>query len=263
MQSPYWTAFRAQPITFAPEMLSCYSRAGVDPYVIEVGKSLHPMFPLCRESKMHLGRKFRCVGEVERNEGNGSDLSVIVAEIAKSEEGLLFLGVLGVLTEYYDDQSVSKVLHELGKWKKIPEDLATGVQGWEAIATLFGGKLDSEKFSSAISRYTQLGQHSTTQDLVHTDAFTVAASLNAMKDIVRGREKGVPTAYVGMDAGWVAAVAEWLFDLKIELRSKDDRILYSTGTDEKVQLSIQFKPPGIPVDGTPLENVPLVLRGGV
>lgn len=256
-----WATFRKEPLFFSSAQLARYSRTEVDPYVIEISKSLCRSFPLCLEAKNHLGRKFRCAPEVAKeSESTGSELPSVVSQIAESEEGLLFLGILGVLTEYYNNTSVATVFDELAKWKKVPEDLAPTAQSWKTVATLLGNRLGSDEFRSAVDRYTQLGQDSITHDLQHTDGFTVMVALNTMGDLSCGREKGTPTAYVGKDAGWLAAVAEWLFDLKIELRSQKSCVLFSNSGKEKPQFSFQFKPPGVPVDGLPLKSVPLVPR---
>lgn len=193
-----------------------------------------------------------------------SELQQIVSKIAEPEEGLLFLGIVGALTGYYDDKSVASVFDELAKWKGIPKDLAPTMEGWETVVSLLGGQLASTEFNSTVDKYTQLGQESMTEGLRHTDKETVVAALNGMADQYHGEQKSGLTVYVGRDASWIAAAAEWLFDLKIEFRSKDNRVLYSNSKEDLVQFSIRFQPPGVPVDGVPIESIPLVLkeRGG-
>ena len=57
----YWTTFRTTPFSLFPSEFVCYSRAGVDPYIVSIGKGICEPFPLCYEAKRHLGRQFRII----------------------------------------------------------------------------------------------------------------------------------------------------------------------------------------------------------
>jgi hypothetical protein len=82
-------------------------------------------------------------------------------------------------------------------------------------------------------------------------------------------------ALAGKDTGLGAAIAEWLFGLKIRLRMgypsrilaesvASENLLYSNYTEgEKAQLTMCFASPGIPGNGFPFIETPLEVKEGV
>jgi len=63
-----------------------------------------------------------------------------------------------------------------------------------------------------------------------------------------------------MNSQWTAAVAEWLFEMKLEICARGGRLLESNYEDGEKALSIRFQEPGTPCDGTIIVHVPLVHR---
>jgi len=259
-KTPDWGEVRTRNLTLSPEQLSQYSRSRLDPSTIEIAKLLCKNFPLCLGAKEYLEQRYKSQADII-NEVHQTNTSLI-SNIAESEDGLLLLGITGVLTEHYDDESVGAIFIELAKWAKLPEDMAPTLQQWQTTVKSLDVKLGSVELSSAVEMYTKLGQGDAYDGLKHTDASAVAAALSMMALMIDGQHPKLGIASVGKDAGWFAAVAGWLYDLKFDLRSKDDRVLYSS-VEAEIQISIRFKDPGFPCDGIPIEDVPLVPREGI
>lgn len=255
-----WDAFRSNLASLSKDHLEHGSQFDLDPSTLEIAKTCFTAFPISQKAQQHLDKTLRSPLGADKQSEQRVTAPELISEIAKSEEGLVLLGVIGVLTEYYNDASVATVLDEIAKWLEIPTDLRPSPQSWQSLTTLLARKFASAEFSTAVDKYTKLGEEETTKlDLPNTDGLGVAAGLCIMADIVRGRHPGGITTFVGKDSGWLAAVAEWLFGLRFELRAGREEMLYASEGGES-QMTIRFRGPGVPCDGIPLQNVPLVAR---
>lgn len=70
---------------------------------------------------------------------------------------------------------------------------------------------------------------------------TIAQALFAMARVTREALKAI-TVVGGADAGWLAALGQWLFDCKIRAISGDGTILYqNTQEEDQIQLNFVFR----------------------
>jgi hypothetical protein len=147
-------------------------------------------------------------------------------------------------------------------------------------------------FGELVGKYTELRVKPTASDverapqtksLAHNGPFGVVSFLYCISTINQNSNVGVDPktdrsgiiAFAGKDAGWGAAVAEWLFGLKIRLRMgspsrisaesvASENLLYSNYDEaEKAQLTVFFDSPGVPVDGVPFVETPLEVKESV
>ena len=126
-------------------------------------------------------------------------------------------------------------------------------------------------FAALVNKYTVLGNLDSKNPgrplINHHGAGGVVEILAAISRHARDKTLWSQLV-VGKDAGWAAAVSEWLFEVKFELRPslgeeriEGERLLYSNfGEGEKVQFVIRFNPPGIPVDREPIVDTPLKVK---
>jgi len=117
-------------------------------------------------------------------------------------------------------------------------------------------------FTAMVDKFTALGNSAEAIDrpeVKHLSAYGVVSAFTSMSFLVRG-EQELLLFLVGKDAGWISALAEWLFGLRFELRGSfseesthGERILYSNcGDGVKPRLVIRSNPAGVPVNGEPI-----------
>lgn len=126
-------------------------------------------------------------------------------------------------------------------------------------------------FAALVNKYTALGDLDSEDPdrplLNHCGAGGVIEILEAISRHARDKELWTQLV-AGKEAGWSAAVSEWLFEVNFELhpslreeRIHGEKVLHSSyGEDEKVQFVIRFNPPGVPVGREPIVDTPLMVK---
>jgi len=243
-----------------------YSHLNIDPQTISLAKSLCAPFSFSSTVQARLRNAFIIP---LRPDSEHDKIQHDINTIASSLEGLSFLAILGVLMSYYNDPSVASVFNVLAEEAKVPDDLMPGMKIWEEMASCFVGQLDVSEFAGLEGRYTRLRPERNEntdevrrKELQHASAGGVIEFLNCMRRLSRGEDQhhSCIMMLAGLDAGWTAAVAEWLFEIKLDICAQGGKVLESNYKDGERALSIRFQEPGIPCDGVPIVSVPLVHR---
>jgi len=271
-----WEAFRTTPLSLTIDELSRYSKALVDPYTIEFAKKLCGQFITFSSTGLESLKSAidrTSLVNLDNEATRMEDLLKLIQALATSEDGLSFLGVCNVVSNYYTVDSAISIFSQLAIESAVPAELAPTLKEWQNVIPLLEILQGPPSFDELVNEYSKLELlHSNSglgdrRGLEHISAEGVIGSIMAMSQTVRGEHKDI-TSLAGKDAGWVVAVAEWLFSLKIELRLSmredklaGDRALYSNCTnEEKVQFTVRFSPAGIPVDKAPIVSTPLKVK---
>jgi len=220
------------------------------------------------------------------------DIWKLIKILASSEAGLCSLAVCSVLGNYYTDESIPKVFSELAAEPAVPQDLAPTVQEWEDLKPLYASLRGTPAFGELADKYTKLGVEPTASDverdpqtksLAHDGPFGVVSFLYCISIINKDSDVGVDpktdrseiVALAVKEAGWGAAVADWLFGLKIRLRLgypsriptesvASENLLYSTcAKGKKAQLTMCFASPVISINSVSFIETPLEVKEGV
>ena len=273
-----WAAFRTTALNLSAERLSNCSKIGIDVYALELAKHLCNHYPILESRKQSLVTSVESSihpdVDIDRKLDLRDDvycLLKVINELASSGSGLAFLCICNVLGNHYTSQSMEKIFEELVKEAGVPEDLVPTEEAWQSLYPLFNSFQGPPMFTALVEKYTALGNEepwaSARPEIRHMGALSIVSAFMAMWHLARGKQPWI-IALAGMDAGWKAAVAEWLFGLKIELRGSfqeerlcGERLIYTNClSGEKTQMVIRFNPPGVPVDGEAIVDMPLEVR---
>jgi hypothetical protein len=239
-----WEAFRATTLTFTVEYLSLCSKIGIDPYTLGFATKLCNQFHIPSSGKQNIAQAAgnTSIARIEAisRAGVAEQILKLIHVLASSEPGLAFLGVCSVIGNYYTIESNVEIFSSLVIESAVPEDLVPTVQAWETLMPLFEGLQGPPSFGELVDSYTALGSQDLISDateyesaggreLQHGSAFSAVSALMSMSLVTKGtvyrgqgprsRISWLPdiTSCGGMDVGWEAAAAEWIFGLKIEL----------------------------------------------
>ena len=230
------------------------SSCGVDPYTIFVGQAV------CSTFRMgHGGRKryiaaisaLPSMGSVGKVLEFGFGLKHLVRSLSIIEEGGILVALCAALMSCYPEEFAADVLFELIGCHKAPEELAPSVLQWIGLLRACSGVLACTAFETRAEHYMQLdkssnerlttyisqgsGQHSC------TDAISLAEAIFAIGQVSIGHMVSM-TIVGSADGGWLAACAEWLFDLNITISSADGELLYSNCLNpQDVQVQVFFE----------------------
>jgi hypothetical protein len=274
-----WDSFRNTPPTLSTEQISSSAKIEIDTGTLKLAIHLCNQYPIPKSRKQELATALErsIVSKVQPESkivlgDNLYYLLKLVNNLAAYGNGISLLCICNILGKYYPADSIVKIFEELVKESNVPHDLVPTHDSWQTLIPLFESLQGPPTFGAMVDKYTALGnleeEVAERPELAHIGALGVVGHLMAMAHLVRGEQPWI-LAVASRDAGWVAAVAEWLFDLKIELRvsfreerAYGEKILY-TNCEEgvKAKMVIRFNPPGVPVDREPIIETPLEVKG--
>ena len=257
-----WENFLNGSLSFTPHELALYSQLGINPYVLELAKYLCVKLSIPARAGEDLATGVKNNLTVEDPHQNLTGIQKVTGKISSTEAGLNLLSVLGVLCVYFTDDSVSLILLELTKLLGLPRNLEPLAEEWRGLTVLASNLVGSERFGDVVHRFTELGLNGSSGSnvLCHASAEAIARVVVGMGEVRRGECTTPLMGFFGKDAGWTAAVAEWLFDFRIVLKGIDGNVLYSNCGEVDIQSDIRFHNPGVPLHRAPVVGVELAVR---
>ncbi|KAB5582559.1 hypothetical protein GE09DRAFT_1211200 [Coniochaeta sp. 2T2.1] len=284
-----WETFRTNPSpevnsNFGLDATALCSRLGINPDTLHLATTLCNAYAIPQQGKDAIAKAFEdksiTPSALPTSNSTAKDIGKLINTLASSDAGLSFLAVCAVIGTYYTLDSIPKIFSELAAESAVPPDLVPTPQDWETLKPLYANFRGPPAFTALVDRYTNLYIDTPayqTKPLEHHGPKSVVIFLYCISliigDLAVGRtDRSGILVLAGKDAGWAAAVAEWLFGLEIRLRMgppsrvpvdsvASEGLLYSNcGEGEGAQVTVCFAHPGVPVDGEPFVETPLGVR---
>ena len=172
------------------------------------------------------------------------------------------------LNDYFHPAALAEFLETLAKMSGMPETLRPARARWMELVRICGKIQPPASFHSLAQNYSRLGlaeeaRNSNLEEGVGPMA--VVEFIQGMSLISSGEEDGAIVMFCGRSAGWQAAIAEWMFGLRIKLTILDGTSIKGNGVhsncqDDQVQLTLAFNNPGIPMDGDTVDDPPMPIK---
>ena len=257
-QSSSWNFFdiTARTVTASVGALQRYSAAGVNPYTSVVAQGLCKAFrlgPVGRRNIEQALSNLSVTGSFGRILYFGFGIEDLVRSLSQTEEGAICLGLCAALRECYQSDVAVEVLLELARSSAVPGALMPSSFEWKNLLNACSGALAAttfplraETFMRLSGRNERLGAFGTAEAVPNalrscSNPKSLAAALISLSQVTK--EEGRSISIIGgADAGWLVALAEWLFDCSVRVKSEDGKIAYQNRKDgELVQVTIIFK----------------------
>jgi hypothetical protein len=246
-----WTSLTKNTVSASIDVLSRISAAGIDPYTIVVSRAVGG-----RLVWSSLGRK-RFDQAVQSCQAKAAYLQVlwfgfgvkhIVNILTSTEQGATCAALCACLAECYSVSYASEIMIEMTKASGLPFDAAPSLQQWRALVDSCAGLLANSTFGIRAEHFmrldgeTRVANHASgcswfrqTRGVAAREA--IAEALIGLASLSR-RVLQQMTISGQADAGFIAAIADWLLDIDIEIRrGSDGSILFTncaTGTDPQL-----------------------------
>lgn len=189
----------------------------------------------------------------------------LIRDLTTKEEGGILVALCSALS-CYDEEIAAEILYEMVDVFNIQERPAPSVLQWKSLLKVCSGVLSTSEFPVKAETLMQkhsyrsyLNSNATTIDhrssriRGHADPESIAKALLAISDISTGKLESITIAGAA-DGGWLAAVAECMFDLKVVIIATDGRECYrNCGIHETVQLIVKYVEQDRDNDGSALE----------
>lgn len=232
---------------FSVAVLARLSKAGIDPFTLQVGRaictnfSLHPIAQGRISDAILALKKFGSYGDVM---WFGFGVKHVVTDLAETEEGLTLVAVCAALSTTYDSLYGARVLRELCGLCKAPLSLSPAIRQWKILVELCAGVLTSTHFGLVLDGFHRLvsAGGNTSQLEANRCPTTYSVLAEAILTIAQVTSKRLTSATFtgGLDCVWLAAVAEWVFSLDVIIYNSANLALYRSR-------SLDQQPPQITV----------------
>lgn len=242
-----WVELSGRSVQFSVAVLARLSKAGIDPFTLQVGRaictnfSLHPIAQGRISDAILALKKFGSYGDII---WFGFGVKHVVTDLAETEEGLTLVAVCAALSTTYDSLYGARVLRELCGLCKAPQSFSPAIRQWKLLVELRAGILTSGHFALVLDGFRRLvsGGRNAPDLEPNRCPTTYSALAEAILTIAQVTTKRLASATLagGLDCMWLAAVAEWVFSL--------DVVIYdSAGVPLYRSRSLDQQPPQVTV----------------
>jgi hypothetical protein len=258
-----WTAVRTSTCSWTFEELSRYSHCRVSPYVFAVARALCSQFGISASARKELAELKQRLDTPEDDSSHH-----VLHMLTASDEGLTVLGVCGILNDYFHSAALAEFFETLAKMSGMPKTLRPARGRWMELARICGKIQPPASFHSLAQNCSRLGlvEEAENNDLEEgVGPIGVVTCIQGMSQISSGEDDGRIVMLCGRSAGWHAAIAEWMFGLRIKLTTRDGisfegKTVHSNCQDDQVQLTLAFNNPGVPTEGDLVDDPPMPIK---
>ena len=241
-----WVELSGRSVQFSIAVLARLSKAGIDPFTLQVGRaictnfSLHPIAQGRISDAILALKKFGSFGDVI---WFGFGVKHVVTDLAETEEGLILVALCAALSTTYDALYGARVLRQLCCLCKAPQLFTPAIRQWKILVELCAGILNTGQFIHVLDGFRRLvsggGRDKSRLEAIRSPT-TYSALAEAVLTIAQVTNKRLASATFtgGHDCVWLAAVAEWIFSLDVVIYTSAGVMLYRSG-------SIDQQPPQI------------------
>jgi len=246
----------SKPINVTVGILQRYSAGRVDPYTAVVGQAICSRFRLAAVGRKHLDdalSSLHAIGSLGDVLYFGFGAEDIVRSLSKTEEGAICLAMCAALRDCYHEDVAVEVLLELARLTEVPGKYMPSSFEWKALLNACSGALTTSTFSLQAEQLMSLSQvperlgafgaldASPSSLRSCSSPKSLAEALFAIARVTKDELKAI-TIVGGADAGWLAALSQWLCDCKVKVTRGDGSVVYQNVKDEEhVQLNFIFQ----------------------
>lgn len=252
-----WVNLIDSGVKGAISVLSRYSAGGVDQYTIIVGQLLCVNFRLSNQAVTRLRnaimelKSMNTLGDMLHF---GFGVDSIVRNLAATVEGGILVALCAAVTEAFHPDHGANIFWELVRSFSPPEKRAPSPMQWKALLNACAGTLAETGFPKLAEHYMQLHEECNrlTIGRAHRDTppslrgvsspDSLAEALLAIGKVSTGDLISV-SIIGGADVGWLAAVAQWIFDLRVSIFDPDGEQLRAKSTHQHPQVRVYLAKP--------------------
>ena len=222
-----WVSLSKSSVNFSIELLSRYSGAGVEALTVAISQALFAQFNLPIEGQKRLQdslsklKAFSSFGDVL---WFGFGVKHPTRTLAETEAGACCVAMCACMMVSYDREYCATVLKMLCGMSSMPDNLVPALSQWAAMADLCAGAVTASKFPVLVEGFCRLFGGVGLKTAA-TKPDSLAMGLQELGRVSSGSVQSV--TFVGdVDCAWLAALAEWLFSLRVCITDAQGNWLY-------------------------------------
>ena len=244
-----WVELSGRSVNFSVAVLARLSKAGIDPFTLQVGRAICTNFSLDPVAQQRISKAIQALrkfGSYRNIMWFGFGVKDVVTDLTETEQGLTLVALCAALSSTYNSLFGAHVLRDLCGLCKAPQDFSPAIRQWKIFVELCSGILNVGHFALLLDGFRRLvsgGRNA--PDLAANRYPTTSSTLaEAIMTIAQLTTKKLSSATFagGLDCIWLAAVAESIFSLDVVIsRSADTQLYRSRSLDQQPpQLTILY-----------------------
>ncbi|MDI1492787.1 MAG: hypothetical protein OHK93_004570 [Ramalina farinacea] len=250
-----WTRLSADSVNASIQILSRISAAGIDPFTIVMGQAIGGSLLWRDEGRKRFDEALQsCRGLASyRNVlWFGFGVKHVAHVLTATDQGAVCAGLCSCVAECYTTAYAAGIMMEMTKISNPPAEFTPSLLQWRNLVHSCAGLVSSSTFAlcaeqfmrfsgdlRVASRHSQCDHNYPGRGISHKTQ--IAEALLGLAKLSRGVLFQM-TIVGGADAGFLAALADWLLGLDVEVRGgKEQETLFRNCTlDKQPQLIIMY-----------------------
>lgn len=221
-----WVAFAQAPVQFSFNVLARYSKAGIDPLTVAAGQAACTSLQIpwkAQEEILERMSKLPCMALYGGVAWFGFGLRHALLDLTDRDGGLACLTLCGCLAESFSAFYGAQVLHAFCRQQNMSSALLPGIRNWHALLKPCAGIFASSKFPNLIHGFACLLATPAPYGMRAYEATAPDALAKALIQLNRLASKHLENITItgGIDCAWLAAFAEFVLGLRIEIVTRD------------------------------------------
>lgn len=229
-----WVALSKTTVNFSVELLARYTRAGVEPLTIAIGQALFMKSRLPTDAQRRLDlsvSKLKAYSSAANALWFGIGFKHLIRSLMETEQGAALVAVSSGLVVSYSCEFSAAVLKALCDKSLLPEKLTPALSQWGSLVKLCTPAVIASQFPILVEGFSRLlmsdAEKRAPREVVATSPSELGAAILELVQLSTGQIANL-TLTGNSDCGWLAALAEWLFSLQVEIVDESGNTLYQS-----------------------------------
>ncbi|KAL9948054.1 hypothetical protein D7B24_006599 [Verticillium nonalfalfae] len=253
-----WVGLSSRSVHFTMDVLSRFMAAGVQPFTIVVGQEVARHLPLAESGQRNVQdalnqlASYQSIGSVL---WFGFGLRGLARTLGATAEGRSLLALCAALGESFHEDYAASVLHHLVLAYQPPSGFVPSLHEWQQLVKACNGILSQSKFPILVDAFVRLvPRRRRLQEALESrrSGFFLETECPSPKDMagallalgmLRRGQYAFVTVEGGLGSGWLAAMAEWMYDLGVGISDAQGNTIYRSpgpGGDLRPHLLIRL-----------------------
>lgn len=227
-----WVTLSKTTVSFSVELLARYTRAGVEPLTVAIGQALFAQSRLPADAQRRLNlsvSKLKAYSSAANALWFGIGFKHLIKTLMETEQGATLIAVSSGLMISYSCEFSAAVLKALCDKSMLPEKLTPALSQWGALISLCTPAVIASKFPILVEGFSRLLMSNADKEapsqMAATSSTELAAAIFEIAQLSAGKIANL-TLMGNSDCAWLAALAEWLFSLQVEILDHLGNTLY-------------------------------------
>ncbi|KAL8859000.1 MAG: hypothetical protein Q9178_004481 [Gyalolechia marmorata] len=231
-----WVAFGNTVWSASAAVLQRFASSGIQPMTFGAGLALASQFRMSdggREQMDQAMQSLRGVPGFSKILWFGFGYQSFVKMMGESQLGLNTVALCSCLAEVHSEELAARVLAELWKLNRFPEEHEPSYLQFLALVKACSGVVTFSAFNSTLDSMTGYGRWRWYDAAQHpyrlksSNVRDIASALHGLFQITRGKVERI-TLLGQNECAFIAALASWLFELKVFIEDEAGSVLFAS-----------------------------------